>query len=292
MFLQATIPANTVLASSLCFCSAGCMQTRPQSACGSCLEIQCTGAHCTKNITTLPMVITDSCNWDCNATNINMHVFAFEQLAPLKYGRTSIKYRCAEDQDTTAPLVPRCLASYYEQHKHHACMLSHTLPFVLDCRTAAKLITQRMNCRVCMWCVMLAVYARGQTHICLTIPPAPAAATLQAGDLHSCRPHHRAHPGLPFNSGRLAPAGLQECGRGCCSHISGAGGCRQRFQGRGRCLQDTHSMLLRVVRCCCATPNTLLMPDAHVLDDNDLPTCDNKEMPAMPCKACQVQYAS
>lgn len=69
-------------------------QTRPQGACGSCLEIECTGPRCNKNVTTLPVVITDSCNWDCNATNINMHVFAFEQLAPLKYGRTTVRYRC------------------------------------------------------------------------------------------------------------------------------------------------------------------------------------------------------
>ncbi|WIA07996.1 hypothetical protein OEZ85_007467 [Tetradesmus obliquus] len=69
------------------------IKTRPQGACGSCLEIECTGPRCNKNVTTLPVVITDSCNWDCNATNINMHVFAFEQLAPLKYGRTTVRYR-------------------------------------------------------------------------------------------------------------------------------------------------------------------------------------------------------
>jgi hypothetical protein len=97
MLLQAGDSANTVSAAPFSFFSSGCMQTRPQSACGSCLEIQCTGARCNKNTTTLPVVITDSCNWDCNATNINMHVFAFEQLAPLKHGRTSIKYRCALD---------------------------------------------------------------------------------------------------------------------------------------------------------------------------------------------------
>jgi hypothetical protein len=83
-------PSHTATCTMHCFLP----QTRPQGACGSCLEIECTGPRCNKNVTTLPVVITDSCNWDCNATNINMHVFAFEQLAPLKYGRTTVRYRC------------------------------------------------------------------------------------------------------------------------------------------------------------------------------------------------------
>ncbi|KAF6259123.1 hypothetical protein COO60DRAFT_1044380 [Scenedesmus sp. NREL 46B-D3] len=69
------------------------IKTRAQSACGSCLEVECTGPRCNKKVTTLPVLITDSCNRDCNATNINMHAFAYEQLAPLKNGRTSIRYR-------------------------------------------------------------------------------------------------------------------------------------------------------------------------------------------------------
>lgn len=61
---------------------------------------------------------------------------------------------------------------------------------------------------------------------------------LQAGDMYSRRPHHCPHPGLPCNAGRLDQAGLQERGRGCWAHGSGAGVCRQRLQGPGECLQD------------------------------------------------------
>lgn len=41
----------------------------------------------------IKMLITDQCDERCNSTNINMHVFAFGQLAPVKEGRMGVRYR-------------------------------------------------------------------------------------------------------------------------------------------------------------------------------------------------------
>jgi hypothetical protein len=44
---------------------------------------------------TAPVVamLTDECVEHCNNTNINFHVFGFETLAPIRFGRVDIKYR-------------------------------------------------------------------------------------------------------------------------------------------------------------------------------------------------------
>jgi expansin (peptidoglycan-binding protein) len=64
------------------------------AACGRCVEIQCKDVrnicYPSNGITAL---VTDQCDENCNATNINLHVFAFEQLAPIKFGRMVIQYR-------------------------------------------------------------------------------------------------------------------------------------------------------------------------------------------------------
>ncbi|KAF8072373.1 EXPA5 [Scenedesmus sp. PABB004] len=68
---------------------------RPQDACGSCLEIECRderGGACVGG--RVRAVVTDKCAAsDCNATNVNMHVLSFEQLAPVRLGRVGIRFR-------------------------------------------------------------------------------------------------------------------------------------------------------------------------------------------------------
>jgi hypothetical protein len=41
----------------------------------------------------LVVQVTDKCVDNCNATNLNLHVIAFQNIAPLSFGRVDIQYR-------------------------------------------------------------------------------------------------------------------------------------------------------------------------------------------------------
>eukprot|EP00775_Hariotina_reticulata_P002237 gene2237-2549_t len=73
------------------------VKERPEAGCGSCLEIECRdGRNVCYHMQPLTALITDQCDASCNSTNVNLHVFAFEQLAPIRVGRVAIRYRLIE----------------------------------------------------------------------------------------------------------------------------------------------------------------------------------------------------
>ncbi|KAG2447991.1 hypothetical protein HYH02_007019 [Chlamydomonas schloesseri] len=75
------------------------VRERPQASCGTCLEVRC-AANDTKVCagpagTSITVMVTDECP-QCHATELNLHAFAFEQIARLKYGSVAIQYRQVE----------------------------------------------------------------------------------------------------------------------------------------------------------------------------------------------------
>ncbi|GLI67569.1 hypothetical protein VaNZ11_011796, partial [Volvox africanus] len=67
------------------------------ASCGTCLEVKCASSNpqvCT-TATSVTVVITDECP-SCAAHELNLHAFAFQQIAHLEYGNTAIQYRQVE----------------------------------------------------------------------------------------------------------------------------------------------------------------------------------------------------
>lgn len=55
-----------------------------------CVQDICVGAG---RAAPLPVLVTDQCAEGCTTNSVNIHVFGFELLAPLRFGRVPIKYR-------------------------------------------------------------------------------------------------------------------------------------------------------------------------------------------------------
>ncbi|KAG2486787.1 hypothetical protein HYH03_014586 [Edaphochlamys debaryana] len=73
------------------------VESRPQAACGTCLEVECqdpdnTACSSARSIT---VQVTDECP-QCAANQINLHAFAFERIGRLKLGSAPIRYRQVE----------------------------------------------------------------------------------------------------------------------------------------------------------------------------------------------------
>ncbi|GFR44251.1 hypothetical protein Agub_g5453, partial [Astrephomene gubernaculifera] len=73
------------------------VQQRPLASCGTCLEVKCvsTDPKVCVGTGTVTVVVTDECP-SCAPYELNMHAFAFEQIARLEYGKTAIQYRQVE----------------------------------------------------------------------------------------------------------------------------------------------------------------------------------------------------
>eukprot|EP01025_Chloroclados_australasicus_P026094 TRINITY_DN2592_c0_g1_i5.p1 TRINITY_DN2592_c0_g1~~TRINITY_DN2592_c0_g1_i5.p1 ORF type:complete len:424 (-),score=50.16 TRINITY_DN2592_c0_g1_i5:278-1492(-) len=75
------------------------------SGCGACFEVQCLDAErCVRQNSTTVM-ITDSCQSGCVQQQLNMHVFAFQHLAPSKWGEIPIRFRRVSCQPPAGMMV-------------------------------------------------------------------------------------------------------------------------------------------------------------------------------------------
>ncbi|KXZ46907.1 hypothetical protein GPECTOR_39g401 [Gonium pectorale] len=70
------------------------VRDRPQASCGTCLEVKCTSTDpkVCSSTSSITVVVTDECP-DCAANQLNLHAFAFEQIARLERGSAVIQYR-------------------------------------------------------------------------------------------------------------------------------------------------------------------------------------------------------
>ncbi|KAG2431183.1 hypothetical protein HXX76_009711 [Chlamydomonas incerta] len=75
------------------------VRERPQASCGTCLEVRCAANDTTVCAgpagTSITVMVTDECP-QCRAAELNLHAFAFEQIAQLKHGSVAIEYRQVE----------------------------------------------------------------------------------------------------------------------------------------------------------------------------------------------------
>ncbi|KIY98908.1 hypothetical protein MNEG_9055 [Monoraphidium neglectum] len=69
------------------------IQSLKERGCGSCLEVECVGAPCHPGVGPVQALITDECAERCSSSQVNLHVFGFEMLAPTDLGTVDVRYR-------------------------------------------------------------------------------------------------------------------------------------------------------------------------------------------------------
>eukprot|EP01024_Parvocaulis_polyphysoides_P036669 TRINITY_DN3259_c0_g1_i3.p1 TRINITY_DN3259_c0_g1~~TRINITY_DN3259_c0_g1_i3.p1 ORF type:complete len:465 (-),score=51.32 TRINITY_DN3259_c0_g1_i3:454-1695(-) len=73
--------------------------------CGACFEVQCVDEERCKQNNSTTVMITDSCKSGCVQQQLNMHVFAFQHLAPSSWGEIPIRFRRVSCQPPSGMVV-------------------------------------------------------------------------------------------------------------------------------------------------------------------------------------------
>lgn len=141
----------------------GDLQDRPQNGCGSCLEIQCTSGPeiCYTDRKPLQVVISDQCDKDCNATNINVSMVCTcaQQGHTCACRTVAAQLVCSELEGSTCMHAagPSCRAS---GHTHTGC-----------CRCAGPITSSGPLPISCLLACLLAVACRCKCSALRSWPP-------------------------------------------------------------------------------------------------------------------------